>query len=96
MNHTPPPELTQDIKGPFEVASYDGNVIGKKTWVLREVNTGKQFTVTPDTTSNWPKERKQPGGPCIILSVSGPTMIGMHLGTGAVFSDHAPPTGVKG
>lgn len=88
------PELTQDITGPFEVVSQEG-LIGRKTWVLQQVSSGMSFVVTPNTTSSWSKRQKPPGGPNIILSMNGPSMVGLHLPTGVVFDDKAPPTGVK-
>lgn len=88
-------ELTQDVKGPFEVVSYEGEAIGKKTWLLRQTTSGQIFAVTQNTTSSWPKSRKPQGGPCIILSVEGASMVGMHLATGLVFSDKSPPTALN-
>lgn len=88
------PELPQGVTGPFEVVSQDG-LIGKKTWVLRQKSSGMEFIVTPNTASSWSKKPKPPGGPNIILSMNGPSMVGLHLPTGVVFDDKAPPTGVK-
>ena len=87
-------ELTQGIGGPFEVVGYIG-VPGKKTWHLRQKQTGQEYRVTPDTTASWQKAKKPPKGPCIILSIKGSTMVGMHLETGTIFDDNAPPTGLK-
>lgn len=86
------PELTQDVKGPFEVVSYEGDTIGQKTWLLRHKETSTIFKIGPNTTSGWVKSRKPSGGPCIILSVEGGSMVGLHLVSGVVFSDKAPPT----
>lgn len=86
------PELPQHIKGPFEVVSYQGEAVGHKVWLLRETRSGDEFIITSNTASLWPRERKPPRGSCIILSLDGVAMIGMHLATGIVFSEHAPPT----
>ena len=87
-------ELPQGSTGPFEVVSHIGG-LGKKTWHLRQLQSGHEYTVNPATTLDWPKAKKSPPGPCIILSIDGSFMVGMHLGSGAVFADRSPPTGIK-
>ena len=87
-------ELSQSTNGPFEVVGHIGG-LGQKTWHLRQMQSGQEFKVKPTTAADWPKVKKPPKGPSIILSTHGSTMVGMHLETGSVFAGRIPPTGLK-
>lgn len=95
---TPPPEvmeLPEGLTTSFEVDAQVG-LPGQKTWVLRDLQSGRRYRVTPKTAARWKMRTRRDGLTHSIILAMGPSgYIAMHLGSGEVYRTGAPPARLR-
>lgn len=83
-------QLPEGLQTELEVVSFKGKP-GNKTWVLREVETGKVYELKPSTIDGRAIPKGKVDGIGIIVRTS-PDFVMLELGSGQLYRDAPPPS----